>query len=373
MRAATVIVVLALAAVLAVVLFRQDDPRPDAVHGTVELSAQEATSDPADAARAPAAAASDTQAEQSTTHADCADLFESQMQQLYDDVLTEERINEIIDEARTTLGDSAQLELRLFAAQLEDSAAGRIEIFRRSIDAGDVTAHFLWSAVNTCLVHMQTVSCPAEDWLNRLLAVDSENSEAWMRAAGYYYANDQPDRAKQALDRARIAYESNSYWYEDIMSAKAGADAVGGFSERASYLMAIGFAATYPAPMRLYSEMCNSMSGRDPEWAYACAAYGERAGETGTTIMTRQLAKAIQANALVALGEAADSERIRALKTPARLLSEREMLRYPDSIMLYMSALESGSEVDAADALMLENERRRELPVPPECGDFRLD
>ena len=271
------------------------------------------------------------------------------------------------------LGVSAQLELQIFAAQLADSAADRIEIFKRSIDAGNVSTHFLWSAVNMCLDHMQTVACPAEDWLNRLLAVDSENSQVWMRAAGYYYATGDLDRARQALDRATIAYEADSYWYEDVMSAKAGADAVGGFSERASYLMAIGFAAAYPAPVKMYSDMCSSMSIRDPDWAYACAAYGERAGEIGTTIATRQLGRAIRANALIALGEPEDGELVRALKAPAKTISDREMLRYPDSILLYMSALEQGSEADAVAALLLENKRRRNLPTPPSCGDFRLD
>lgn len=372
MRPTATAIVLALAVVLATVVWLRDDSKEDPIPQTPGPTLQPGASMRSGNGDTSQATTVDPLAGEASVQQDCTDLYESQMRQLYND-LTEERINEIIREARSTLGDSAQLELRLFAAQLADSPDDRVDIFRRTIDSGDVTAHFLWSAVNTCLVDIQRVSCPAEDWLNRLLAVDSENSLVWMRAAAYYYANNDLDRAKQALDRAGIAYEANSYWYEDVMSAKAGADAVGGFSERASYLIATGFAAAYPGPEKLYTDMCSEMSERDSDWAYACAAYGERAGETATTIMARQIARAIQANALIALGEAEDSARIAALKAPAKTVSDREMLRYPDSIMVYMAALERGSEVEAVEALLATNEQRRRDSTPPRCGDFRLD
>lgn len=372
MRAVVLFVVLALSVIFAVVLTTRVDPSANTIGDEAPVrTPADAPARPGDAASIPAAA-QPTPGDSSVPR-DCADLYESQMHALYDDVLTEERVDEILREARTTLGHSAQLELKLFAAQLADSAEASIEILRSAIDGGEVSPHFLWSAVNACLVARQSVACPAEDWLNQLLAVDSENSEAWIRAAAYHYEENDLERAKASLDRAAIAYESNSYWYEDIMAAKAGADAVGGFSERATYLMAVGFAAAFPSPQQVYAEMCNDMSGRDPEWARSCAAYGERAGEMGSTIMTQQLARAIQASALVALGEPADSDRIAALKAPPRLASDREMLRYPDSIIVYLSALERGSEASAVEALLEENARHHRSATPPVCGDFRLD
>ena len=373
MRSTGFVIVLTLALVVTVVLVLRGDPVQHPEHDTAAPVPQLGLPAGSSGNASSPAATVDAAADEIAASRDCADLYELQMQALYDDGLTEERINDIIREARSTLGVSSQLELRLFAAQLADSPDDRIDIFRRTIDSGDVSPHFLWSAVNACLIYRERVPCPAEDWLKRLLDVDSENSEVWMRAAAFYYATDDLDRAKQALERASIAYEADNYWYEDVMSAKAGADAVGGFSERASYLMATGFAAAYPGPEQLYTDMCRDMSLKDPDWAYACAAYGERAGETATTIMARQIAKAIHANALVALGEPENGERIEALRAPAKTLSDREMLRYPDSIMLYMSALERGSESDAVEELLAENERRRRNPTPPECGDFRLD
>lgn len=372
MRAVTALIVITFAVLLAAVYLVRDTPTSDLTSGH-STPAMPVAADPRRDDALASTDPSNSLLAETSQHEDCSDIYAQQMQQLYDDGLTEERINQIIQEAESSFGGSTQLELKLFAAQLIDAKSDVFTIFEEAISRGPVSPHFLWSAVNACLVDMQTVDCPAEYWLQRLLAVDSENSLAWMHAAGYYYAMGNLYRAKEALDRATIAYEANSYWYEDIMSAKAGADAIGGFSERASYLMAIGFAAGYPAPTKLYTDMCNTMSVQDSNWAYSCAAFGDHVAETGTSTKTRQVARSIRANALVALGEDQASELIQSLQAPAGTISDRDMLRYPNSIMLYMAALENGSEADAADYLLAENERRRQDPAPPACGDFRLD
>ena len=73
------------------------------------------------------------------------------------------------------------------------------------------------------------------------------------------------------------------------------------------------------------------------------------------------------------MGEAEDGDVITALREPAERFSKRELMRFPNSILLYMSALERGSESDAVDALLAENQRQAQLSARPECGDFRHD
>ncbi len=307
---------------------------------------------------------------------DCYDIYTEQMMRLERDVLTEGLEGQIVENARSNWAETAGPELKIFAAQLLEEYGESVALFVREMEHPITSPYFLWSAVNMCLANSKYSECPIDDWLQRLLAVDSENSLVWIRAAGYYHATGDLERAKAALDQASIAYEANDYWFENIMNAKAGIDVIGGFSDRVAYLLAVEVAPNYPSPRTLYENMCKQMSAKDVEWLASCVAFGQHVNLIATRATVRDNAKNLQAFALVASGESEDSERVLALLAPPRTPSptiRRELYRYPDSTAIYISALESMGEIAALERLVAEHERRNRNGETPECGDINLN
>ncbi|MDJ0760742.1 MAG: hypothetical protein QNJ19_15205 [Woeseiaceae bacterium] len=371
MRSPAVVALLLIAALAGIFLFAVDSsdrPRPEHAQYSADVDNPDTAED--NEAQVPKTTSPETEVvEPSETGEDCTQIYLKQMARLGTEVLTDVFANQVLEEARSRWAESNNLELRIFAAQLLDEYDEGVKLFARAMEQPTSSPYFLWSAVNMCLENLENGRCPIEDWLDRLLAVDSENSLVWIRAAGYYHSTGDLQRAKAALDQAVIAYEANDYWTENIMNAKAGIDVVGGFSESVSYVLAIEVAPVYPSPRALYEKMCKEMAVKDPEWAVSCASYGEHVGKIATRAKVRRNAKSLQADVLIATGEPEDSAQIMALRESPTPYRDDEIFRYPDSVMLFVSLLESDGEIRALERLRAEHEKRRRDGFKPACGD----
>ncbi|MDJ0918562.1 MAG: hypothetical protein QNJ05_12410 [Woeseiaceae bacterium] len=304
---------------------------------------------------------------------DCSEIYREQMTRLESEVLTEDLADQVVQQARWDWMDSSNLQLKVFAAQLLDNYDDGIALFARELQQPITSPHFLWSAVNMCLANREFSACPIEDWLEQLIAVDSQNSLVWIRAAGYYHSIGDPKRARAALDPAVIAYEVNDYWLENIMSAKTSIDVVGGLSDRVGYFLAIAVSTFYPSSRVLYEQMCKEMSAKNAVWLSSCVAYGEHVSRIATREKVRSNAMRLQADALIASGDPEDSPRVSALFDSPPAFRAEELYRYPDSVAIYLSSLASSGAIAAADALLTEHERRKREGIDPECGDINRD
>jgi len=127
---------------------------------------------------------------------------------------------------------------------LDSGPASRVELIDRAVSLTPNDAFVLWGAVHICTEERDQTGCPLRAWENRLLEIDGQNSESWVRvAANRYQAGDQ-DKALDALRHAATSGETRAYWTESIEMIERGLAAGSDYSfpERAG--MAFGFAAS---------------------------------------------------------------------------------------------------------------------------------
>jgi hypothetical protein len=217
-------------------------------------------------------------------------------------------------------------------------------------------------------------------WEDRLLAVDGQNSESWVRVAANRYGAGDYDAALQAMRHASTAAESRAYWTEAIEMGERGLAAWSDypFPERAN--MAVGFAATRLPRYGDYVTMCKERSAQNVDWAYVCLAYGELLENQGKTMMGVAIARSIQKIALEALGEfeqaAAVEQRMQARRQEMTdligdrfALTMRLIFSNPTLFSSYLAGVRSRGEVEAQRHLAEEIERllaqRPELACDP--------
>lgn len=355
--------VMALAGVLVAVFMLRNANAPTSRHDAGTGAAEPAIEAPVeqDTNREPA------QVAVSPEPNDCSAVIEEQQLRFFDEVLTEERFDQLMADSRDSLGGAAASDFRLFVAMLGEDSSQQLSLLGHAIDNGDRSPALLWQAVNVCLSFRRTHPCPAREWLDLLLATDYENSEAWMAQAVLFYEEGRNAEALDALRRASVSSSSDDYWLEKIDAAKAGIDAMGGFSDSAGWIMAIGISAAQVSGYGGFVTMCKSQSEQDAEWANACIAYGETAERQFKTLMGQSLARSVQANAHLALG---NEQRYKMLKSQQRsLVPDSELNRYPDSISNYIEALRTRSETEAWEYMMEQNRQRAAAGYEANC-DF---
>jgi hypothetical protein len=189
------------------------------------------------------------------------------------------------------------------AAMLEDDPTRRFELLDDAVSQSPSDPFLMWGAVHICSQSIETTPCPLQEWERTLVAVDRQNSEAWIRVAANKYAASEYGAALEALRYASSAAVSNSYWTETIEMIERGIAAAGdfGFPERAS--MAFGIAASELPRYGDYTRMCEERSANSVDWSYACLAYGELVESQGKTEIDVSIARDIQRLALESLGE----------------------------------------------------------------------
>lgn len=264
------------------------------------------------------------------------------------------------------------------AALLEDDAGVQIEWISHAISLTPADPFLLWRAVQVCSRPVSHTYCPLQDWEQRLISVDGQNSESWVRIAANRYAAGEHDAALQAMRHASTAAESRVYWTETIEMVERGLAAGSDYSfpERAE--LAFGFAASMLPGYGDHVNMCRERSSESVDWAHACLAYGELVEIQGRTEIGTSIALEIQKFALEALGEfgkAAQVEQRLQARRQERLDSVRnyspaiEQLVFsnPNLFSTYLAAIRSEGEGAARRRIRAEIERLMERQSGLSC------
>lgn len=270
------------------------------------------------------------------------------------------------------LSVSTETEHLLVAAMQSEAGATRLQLIGRALEISPDSAVTLWTAAHMCSRLSEQHACPLADWTERLLKVDSTNTESWMLAAGIRYRAGDKKGALNALRQAASAPETNIFWSDVVEMVERSLAAAGGhtFPERVS--MAFGTAVTGGPDYRAYTSMCAEQSAVDAEWASLCLAYGERAEQQSRTALGESIARAIQRIALREMGEIEKYEQVVA-RTEESRKERREspgipglQMISPDLFYTYLDAIRRVGEVQAQGVLV--TEARRILSVQSAAG-----
>lgn len=276
------------------------------------------------------------------------------------------------------LSQSSFAEHLHLAAMLADDPATRLGLLENAIALHPNDSFLLWDAVRICSETKETMQCPLREWERLMVAVDGQNTEAWIRVAANRYAANEYDAALEAMRYASSAAESRVYWTETIEMIERGFAAGSDldFAERA--FAAITIASLQLPRYRDYLRMCEDRSVHSTDWAFACLAYGERVQSQGKTEMGVSISRDIQRIALEGLGEKEKAagikqrqERLREEKLAS--ISEhnartgRLIVSSPTLFSAYLAAIRSEGEVPAWRQLTVEVERMIEQQPELAC------
>lgn len=357
-RLAAVVASVAAFVMLVYVLGQRDRP------GDIEIAAPAPISANVQEAEAPAP--SSTEFPTAELHSALTKVCSENDSESADEEMAQKEIQAKIDsfnELKASLSDilsvSALAEHLHLAALLESDSDARVDLLGKAILNSPSDPSIVWSAVRVCSESAVTLGCPLSDWEQRLIAVDGQNSESWIRIAANRHAAGDTDAALEAMQHAATAAETRIYWPETVEIFERGLAAAGSeypFPERAG--MAFGFAAVMLPRYGDYTKMCVDQASQSAEWAYTCLRYGELAENQSKTEIGVSIGRSMQKLALEALGEiekAAEIERRLERRRSERLsadiehtkLIERLMVSNPTMFSSYLAATRSVGEVAA--------------------------
>lgn len=287
-----------------------------------------------------------------------------------------EWFNELKRNLSNRLSVSSSAEHLYFVALLDSDPVSRVELIDRAVSLTPNDAFVLWGAVQICTEERDQTGCPLRGWENRLLEIDGQNSESWVRVAANRYHSGDQDEALDALRHAATSAETRAYWTESIEMMERGFAAGSDYSfpERAG--MAFGLAASKLPDYGTYVTMCKEQSAENVDWAYACLAYGELVENQGKTSMGISIARSIQIIALEALGDEEKRDAVVQRRQAHRekllnsvgddyALAER-LISSPATFSAYLSAVRAHGELAARD--FLAEEASRLLQQQPELA-----
>ncbi len=294
--------------------------------------------------------------------------------------------DEIQSKTSDRLSASTDAEHLLVAALLEEHSPTRIELLNRAIARDPADPILLWNAVRLCSELDDRAACPLEEWQRRLVEVDGQNSETWIRVATNRYSAGDRTGALEALQRASTAAESRIFWPDLVEAFERGYVAAADleFSQRAA--MAFGDAASQLPRFSPALNMCRDESEIDEIWAYSCLAYGELLENVGKTEIGVSLGQSFQILAWEALGDDLKAAEVRQRQDARRqeMLSnsrnreynrmvERIFFSDPALFSAYLMAVRSNGEIEARRRMYSEVERLLELRPDLACEPPRPD
>lgn len=306
---------------------------------------------------------------------------------LADKDLTQGEIDAQIDSfdaLRLSLSDTLSVSLSPehlhLAALLENDPVAQVQFLEQAMASSPSDPFPVWSAIRICSDSAISPDCPLGAWEQRLVAVDGQNSEAWMRVAANRYAAGETDAALEAMQRAATAAETRIYWPETVEMIERGLSAAGSelsFPERAG--MAFGFAAMMLPVYGDYTRMCEDQASQSAEWAYACLSYGELAEFQSKTEIGVSVGRSMQKLALDALGEADNAADIEqrlldrrqerlSIDTEHTQLIERILISNPTMFSAFLAATRSMGEQAARRKITMDIERLIEQQPDLACG-----
>lgn len=265
------------------------------------------------------------------------------------------------------LAVSRSSEHLLAVALLAEQPAQRLEAIRSALVTAGNDPVVAWTAVQMCAAAPPDVQCPATEWESRLLSLDSQNSEAWVRVAASRFRRGDRKSALEALERSAAVSITKVYWTETIAMLERALESAGGYSfpERAS--IAFGLAAANQPDYQAYLAMCRSEASSSAEWAAACLNYGRLAERESKTNLGKAMAREIQIVALEAIGDRDELAQVQTRKehaarnvaiTPERVRAETAIASSPALFATYLDALNRHGEEAAIERV------QEEMPTP---------
>lgn len=275
------------------------------------------------------------------------------------------------------LSVSASAEHLYLAALLESGSASQVELIDRAAALNPNDALIRWGAVHICTEQRVATGCPLRAWEKRLLEIDNQNSESWVRVSANRYRAGDLDSALDALRHAATSAETRAYWIETIEMSERGFAAASDFSFPQRAGMAFGLAASNLPDYGDYVTMCKEQSAKSVDWAYACLAYGELVENQGKTNMGVSIARTIQMAALESLGEVDKLAAVEERRQEDRqnmldsvgdeyAVAELLMISNPAGFSAYLAAVSTHGELGAR--AYLAKETRRLLQEQPELA-----
>ncbi|MEQ9560918.1 MAG: hypothetical protein RLN69_00245 [Woeseiaceae bacterium] len=264
------------------------------------------------------------------------------------------------------------------AALIERDSVARVEQIQRAVAQNSTDPFLMWHAVRYCFDAANTSNCPLAEWEDKLLEIDGQNSEAWIRIATNRYLEGNQQEAYRALQRAATSAVTRAYWTETVEMVErglaAGSDLA--FPDRAG--MAFGIAATRLPDYSTYLYMCKQQAAANVDWAYACLKYGELVERQGKTEMGRSFALHYQEVALEALGEDEGLREIKARQDARKQqrqdeidrsngLAERLMVSNSTLFASYLGAIRADGEATARANLQDQVRQWLSRPVNSAC------
>ena len=218
--------------------------------------------------------------------------------------------------SRLLVSQSAE-NLTSVALMAVDDPRERLDAIKEAMSIGDRDAIVVWAAVQICDRPRPNLNCPAREWEDELLKLDSGNSEVWIRVAARHYQRGDTAKALDSLRHAATAAETREYWPETVAMLERALDAAGGYSFTQRARFAFDFAAAHAPDAAPYVSMCGTQSRIDAEWAQACLEYGRLVERQGKTESVLAIGQTIQIAALEAMGNTAATETVAAQQDEA--------------------------------------------------------
>lgn len=249
------------------------------------------------------------------------------------------------------------------ASMIHPEEDNRQPLLVRALKANPSSVPLLHQALSLC-ARYESDACRTSGWEQRLIALDSQNSQTWVRVAANHYANDRLDAALDALRRAASAAETNDFWADRLEIIERGlvASGIEPFPVRA--LMALNISVANAPEYNGIVSMCNQQTAVDAQWAEQCRAYGELAARQGRTALGVAIARGIQIAALKAQGRDDEAEQIRQRESDLRnaqidavddLESMADLsISSPDRFAHYLAAIRADGENEALASLRRE-------------------
>jgi hypothetical protein len=269
-------------------------------------------------------------------------------------------------------------DLRFAAALLLDEEdPERLEVLWSAVEAGDERPLTLHRLLTTCLAQPAAPRCTDEKLVARAIAADPHNGAMWLAAAALRLSRNDPQAAREAMERAAAASTHREYFVDAVLAREQGLAATSELDYSERVVFAIALEATTPIPFTRLSRACDERAETNPLWRGTCAELGRSAARRAHTLLGRLLGLGLQWTAAKADGDAAESAAIseklsalRALTRDDRRTEAETVLRYDDGVArAYVAEWRTRGEAAALSYIIREVERLKRIPGYDPCRD----
>ena len=195
------------------------------------------------------------------------------------------------------LSSDDSLEARLTAYRLrhdEWSAAQKFEHLARTQALYPTSTLAAYEVIRLCGRPEAAPLCAQSDGAAALLALDSDNSWAWLSVATLESNNGNFDRALDAIESANIAPQLREPIGSWMHTAERGLRTIGDLTNTSRYLASIHLAGQPTHSTVNILSTCLQQAQEDLRWRVACTEAGRRLEQDGSSLNSIQTGRSIQ-------------------------------------------------------------------------------